>query len=694
MSLKGRTPQNTAPVSPKRSATRHLLRWVALVVGLIGLVVGGWWVWPRLIQANEVANPSATTQIATTVVNTTNTSTTGATQQTEPVAQSVTSKAPAQQPTRIPAVTTVVTPTVAAPVTASLVVIAGTDGATLLAAPGGDPVGAVEIGALLSATGRTEDRGWLYVNTADGVAGWVMVNQIVAFGTEKLPVVVVTAPLPAAAEGNEAANAPATTTVTATTAGNTPTEVTATTVVTAPTGAPATVAASDTAPVTTTSPPAADATGVTATVIVNGARLNIRSGPGTRYGIVGKASRNETVTVLARNEAADWVQIALPDTADGFGWVAATYLRLSGAITELPVSDAVSAAPVPTTTATTATALTATTTQITAATPTSQPITNAATTGSARPASGLNGTLVFQSSPGGMIYGYNLSSGRLWQLTNGFDPAISPDGQTVAFVRAGGETGLYLIAIDGSNERLIFSGRNTLAAPKWSPDGNYIVFSRGDEYKECRDLGRGQCLTDQELLDQNPNFPVDDFPLIKQYESNLARVDLHGDNYRDLANLESAHAPDWNEAGIVYQSRAGLQITTDTPDTTSQLVTHDPYKPAYEDPDWQPNGGKIVFVSRSGNHREIYAVNPDGSSLVALTAPVTTLVAELPNNVAPAWSPDGQRIVFLSNRGADNSAGAWRLWVMNADGSNEQPLPIDVAINYTYGNEQLVSWGR
>jgi len=458
-----------------------------------------------------------------------------------------------------------------------------------------------------------------------------------------------------------------------------------------------TVTTTDSATANDISP--SSATGVSATVTVNGVRLNIRSGPGTRYAIIGKASRNEEVTVLARNQAADWVQIALPDRETDVGWVAASYLRLNSAIAELPVSDVVSTA---TTTiapvAATDVAITPTAQVVKTANTATQPIAAV----KASPATGLSGTLVFQSSPGGMIYGYALDTGRLWQLTNGFDPAISPDGQTMAFVRTAGENGLYLINLDGSNERLIFSGRNTLAAPKWSPDGNYIVFARGDEYKECRDLGRGGCLTDAELLDQNPNFPVNDFPLIKDYESNLARVDSNGGNYRDLANLESARAADWNEAGIVYQSKAGLQITADEPDATSQLVIHDPYKPAYEDPDWQPgpvgSPGRILFVSRGGNHREIYAVNPDGSGMVALTKPVTTLVDELPNNVAPAWSPDGQHIVFLSNRaqGApdNNSAGDWKLWVMNADGSNQHPLPIDVAINYTYGNEQLVSWGR
>jgi len=47
----------------------------------------------------------------------------------------------------------------------------------------------------------------------------------------------------------------------------------------------------------------------------------------------------------------------------------------------------------------------------------------------------------------------------------------------------------------------------------------------------------------------------------------------------------------------------------------------------------------------------------------------------------------------VSNRGADNDAGPWRIWVMNADGSNQRALPVDVTINYTFGAEQMVSWG-
>lgn len=677
MSFLGQTLHNPL-LKPHGQHMTNAARWLVLVVLLIAFVAAGDWAWTYVRGTATVTTESAASVAVNTTQTQTNRTTTApqSVAQTQPVAEKGPVSAPEQQPAATPAAAAMTT----TQSTQGLVVIAGTDGATLLTAPDGEQITKVDVGALLNATGRNEAGTWAYVNTPDGRAGWVAVAQLVAFGLEKLPVVTLPVPLPPAvadtAQPTSSASAVVTETVTSSaTAEGTTAIVTATN------------STSLTVTIGATATNGADAA-VTGTVTAAG--LNIRSGPGMRYGIVDKATRNQTLTVLARDEAANWVQIALSENADGFGWVAASYVRLSSDIAGLPVSDAVSAAPasVPTTAASTPNARTTTAgTTPPVATPTTAAV-------SASPATGLSGTLVFQASPGGTIYAYNLSTGRLWSLTNGFDPAISPDGQTVAFVRTAGENGIYLVNIDGSNERLIFSGRNTLASPKWSSDGNYILFSRGDEYKECRDMGRGVCLTDKELLAQNPNIDPNQFPLVKQYESNLARVDKNGGNYRDIANLESARAADWNEGGIVYQSTAGLQITADSPDATSTLVTHDPYKPAYEDPDWQPNGGKIVFVSRSGNHREIYAVNSDGSGLVALTAPVTTLVDELPNNMAPAWSPDGQHIVFLSNRGADNSAGAWKLWVMNADGSNQHPLPIDVPINYTYGNEQLVSWGR
>jgi TolB protein len=308
--------------------------------------------------------------------------------------------------------------------------------------------------------------------------------------------------------------------------------------------------------------------------------------------------------------------------------------------------------------------------------------------------------LVFAASNGGTIYVYNLASGALRPLTNGFDPAISPDGSQVVFTRDGGEKGIYLINIDGSNEHRIFDEGDTLRSPKWSPDGNWIVFSRDTGHWNCYQQGP-QCVTRDTLLGRLPPAIAKNpaavakflaqFDVVENPNWGIARVDSTGQQFRDIAAMDTARTPDWGDGGIVYQSTAGIQQTADKPDAENKAVVagHN-----LQDPAWQPGGGRILYQSKRGDHWEIFSANPDGSGQVALTHPVTTLVDQLPSNGSPAWSPDGQQIVYLSNRGENNSAGAWRLWVMNADGSNQHPLPVNVLMEYSFNEEQMVSWGR
>jgi Tol biopolymer transport system component len=190
------------------------------------------------------------------------------------------------------------------------------------------------------------------------------------------------------------------------------------------------------------------------------------------------------------------------------------------------------------------------------------------------------------------------------------------------------------------------------------------------------------------------NTPGTDFlPLGTEVQQKLARVDINGQNYQDLAVLDRARAPDWNVGGIVYQSPAGIQMTQDVPGATSQLVFFNITKQYELDPDWQPGAGRVIFQRREASHWEIYSVNPDGSGLTALTRPTFTLVDQIPTNVAPAWSPDGRHIVFLSNRAPNHEAAWWNVWVMNADGSNQRRLPIELDFTYTFVQEQMLDWG-
>ena len=81
---------------------------------------------------------------------------------------------------------------------------------------------------------------------------------------------------------------------------------------------------------------------------------------------------------------------------------------------------------------------------------------------------------------------------------------------------------------------------------------------------------------------------------------------------------------------------------------------------ADEEPAWSPDGEKIAFVSYPGNdNAEIYLMNSDGSGRTRLTG--------IPGNDhwPPTWSPDGDRIAFTSD-GKDETGG---IYVMKSDGS-------------------------
>jgi TolB protein len=84
---------------------------------------------------------------------------------------------------------------------------------------------------------------------------------------------------------------------------------------------------------------------------------------------------------------------------------------------------------------------------------------------------------------------------------------------------------------------------------------------------------------------------------------------------------------------------------------------------------WSPDGARVAFRVGPDGDSEIWIVNADGTGLHQIT--------DTPNpggdprySSQPGWSPDGTRIVFRSDR-RDNNAD---VWVMNADGTNVQPL--------------------
>lgn len=73
---------------------------------------------------------------------------------------------------------------------------------------------------------------------------------------------------------------------------------------------------------------------------------------------------------------------------------------------------------------------------------------------------------------------FAVRDGRLNQLTEDptdTEPAFSPDGRTIAFVRGGD---LYSVRPDGSGQRRLTSGPELDSAPVVAPNGRFVVFER------------------------------------------------------------------------------------------------------------------------------------------------------------------------------------------------------------------------
>jgi hypothetical protein len=564
----------------------------------------------------------------------------------------------------------------AGPASERVAVVRG-QGALLLDEKTHQAVATLSAGALVLVQGRSADGALLYVRSEANQTGWVSVGALLIVNMTNLPVV------DPAVASNE--------TISSTLAAGAPLTGTAISPVN---NQPPQVAAASSATTRYLG------TGIsTARVTLAEGRLNLRAGPGPDYAVVGKAEPGSQWLVIGRNLASDWL-LLVPTTGGDPLWGAANYLQVSAPLTSLPVAGRVVAA----------VEQPANTTNV-LPTPTLSPAGNIlptptpplSHTTSRVGKTGLTGTLVFQERIGGTIYVYDLGVDSLRPLTAGMDPAISPDGRRVAFTRDGGQHGLYVINLDGSGETRIYGDQELVRSPKWSPSGEWIVFSRSDGYEDCRVLRGAGCVPDAAIIESLPpelQFPdanvenlVKELPNYRVYRFVLARVGANGGDYRDIPSLNTAFAPDWNAAGITYQSEAGIQRTADLPDARSEQVANDALLGYFHDPDWQPEGGRIVFQRKQGSHWQLYIVNSDGSGLAALTRPVTALVDELPSNVSPTWSPDGRYIVYLSNRNSIESAGAWHFWVMEADGANQRMLPIDVVLEYTFSSEQMVSWG-
>jgi Tol biopolymer transport system component len=276
--------------------------------------------------------------------------------------------------------------------------------------------------------------------------------------------------------------------------------------------------------------------------------------------------------------------------------------------------------------------------------------------------------------------------------------------------------------IDGSGEQKLATGWRQMKSPTWSADGNGLVFSwqnggRLDEEKRRVDLAEAARNEDGVNIPGNArdidrDGSVIEFTVPADAHWSLKELNLATGQLNDPATGQYNYGPSGHPTSanlFIFRGREGLGLYDAYANAARPITSDFRDRAAVISPD----GSQIALTYWQNDHWEIHTMNSDGSNRRRLTETPLSLIAEntqpelqavdgkeriVPrenphwNNAAPAWSPAGTQIAFVTDR-----TGQWEIWLMNSDGSNQRPMfpngaLKELSLNYAGVDERMISW--
>jgi Tol biopolymer transport system component len=270
----------------------------------------------------------------------------------------------------------------------------------------------------------------------------------------------------------------------------------------------------------------------------------------------------------------------------------------------------------------------------------------------------------------------------------------SPDGSRVVYVRlAGSDSSIRIVNADGSGDRVLADlPGNVVSSPRWSPDGKTIAYrstlSNNNIVKFVKlvDVETGAI---RDLLPERPclsglTWSGDGKHLVFSWSEDLLAGLASTSARMSIQDVASGVTEDlfWTRDTLLLQTGTRLDLAGPgklvfSTINTAQSLREVPLRGRAErrtltsgssvdrQPVYAPDGETILFSSNRGGNLDLWTIN-------TRTGAVRQLTDDEARDWDPAYTADGSRILWSSDRG-----GNLEIWIANADGSGARQVSSD-----------------